>query len=83
MGSAAHSFLLNDRATDEPLWNGGKTHSRSKIIIFLIYSTTFKLSYIIQCLSFGPEPSVFSVAVEKLKNWNIHDYNFACGSVWV
>jgi hypothetical protein len=27
-------------------------------------------------LPFGPEPSVFSVAVEKLKNQNIQDYNF-------
>jgi hypothetical protein len=34
-------------------------------------------------LGFGPEPSVFSVAVKKLKNKNIQDYNFACGSVWV
>jgi hypothetical protein len=33
--------------------------------------------------AFGPEPSVFSVAVEKLENWNIQDYDFACGSVWV
>jgi hypothetical protein len=32
---------------------------------------------------FGPEPSVFSLAVEKLKNLNIQYYNFACGSVWV
>jgi hypothetical protein len=37
----------------------------------------------ISWLPFGPEPSVFSVAVEKLENWNIQDYNFACGSVWV
>jgi hypothetical protein len=28
-----------------------------------------------------PEPSVFSSAIEKRKNWNIQDYNFACGSV--
>jgi hypothetical protein len=27
-------------------------------------------------LPFGPEPSVFSVAVEKLKNYNIQDSNF-------
>jgi hypothetical protein len=26
---------------------------------------------------------VFSVAVEKLKNEKIQDYNFACGSIWV
>jgi hypothetical protein len=32
---------------------------------------------------FGPEPSDFSVAVEKLKNENIQDCNFACGSEWV
>jgi hypothetical protein len=32
-------------------------------------------------LPFGSEPSVFSVAAEKLKNQNIQDYNFACGSV--
>jgi hypothetical protein len=31
----------------------------------------------------GPEPSIFLSAVEKLKNWNIQDYNFAYGSVWV
>jgi hypothetical protein len=31
----------------------------------------------------GPEPPVFSTAVEKLKSYNIQDYNFACGSVWV
>jgi hypothetical protein len=31
-------------------------------------------------LPFGPEPSAFSVAVEKLKNFNMQDYNFACGS---
>jgi hypothetical protein len=24
-----------------------------------------------------------SRAVKKFKNWNIQDYNFACGSVWV
>jgi hypothetical protein len=37
-----------------------------------------------QCLQpFGQEPPVFSVAVEKLKNYNIQDYNFVCGSVWV
>jgi hypothetical protein len=34
-------------------------------------------------LPFGPEPSVLSVDVEKLKNLNIRSYNFACGSVWV
>jgi hypothetical protein len=34
-------------------------------------------------LPFGPEPSVFLSAVKKLKNQNIHDYNFAGGSVWV
>jgi hypothetical protein len=33
---------------------------------------------------FGPEPSVFSSAVKKLKNYNIQqDYNFACSSLWV
>jgi hypothetical protein len=32
---------------------------------------------------FGPKPYVFSVAVEKLKNYNLQDYNFVCGSVWV
>jgi hypothetical protein len=31
----------------------------------------------------GSEPSVFSSAVKKLKNQNIQDDNFACGSVWV
>jgi hypothetical protein len=30
---------------------------------------------------FSPELSVFSVAVEKLENYNIQDYNFACGFV--
>jgi hypothetical protein len=33
-------------------------------------------------LPFGPEPSVFSVAVEEPKNYNIQDYNFACGETW-
>jgi hypothetical protein len=32
-------------------------------------------------LSFGAELSVFSSAVEKRKNLNIQDYNFACGYV--
>jgi hypothetical protein len=27
---------------------------------------------------FSPEPSLFLFAVEKLKNENILDYNFAC-----
>jgi hypothetical protein len=27
--------------------------------------------------------TVFSVAVEKLRNYNIQDYDFAYGSVWV
>jgi hypothetical protein len=27
--------------------------------------------------------NLLSVAVERLKNWNIQDYNFACGPVWV
>jgi hypothetical protein len=34
-------------------------------------------------LDFGPEPSVFSSAVENFKNNYIQDYNFACDSVWV
>jgi hypothetical protein len=34
-------------------------------------------------LPFSPEPSIFSVAVENLKNKNIQDNNFACGSVSV
>jgi hypothetical protein len=29
------------------------------------------------------EPSVFSSAVGKLKNYNAQDYNIACCSVWV
>jgi hypothetical protein len=33
--------------------------------------------------TFGPEPFVFSFAVEKLKNQNIQDDNFACRSEWV
>jgi hypothetical protein len=37
-----------------------------------------------QCLlPFGAEPSVFSSAVEKRKNQNIQDHNFACNSVRV
>jgi hypothetical protein len=36
------------------------------------------------CFTFlNPEPSAFSSAVEKRKNYNIQDRNFACGSVWV
>jgi hypothetical protein len=27
--------------------------------------------------------SVFSVAVKNLKNYNIQDHNFSCGSLWV
>jgi hypothetical protein len=34
-------------------------------------------------LPFGPEPSVFWSAIEKRKNYNIEEYSFACGSVWV
>jgi hypothetical protein len=34
-------------------------------------------------LPFGPEPSVFSSDAEKSKNWNIQEFIFACGSVWV
>jgi hypothetical protein len=34
-------------------------------------------------LPFGPEPSVFSSAVKKLKNENIQDDNIACGFGWV
>jgi hypothetical protein len=34
-------------------------------------------------LSFGPEPSVFSSAVKKIKNYDIEDDNFAGGSVWM
>jgi hypothetical protein len=41
------------------------------------------LDTVCQCLlPFGPEPTVFSSAVKKLKNQNIQDDNFACGSVW-
>jgi hypothetical protein len=32
---------------------------------------------------FSLEPSILSSAVEKHKNWNIQDYNFVCGSVWL
>jgi hypothetical protein len=32
---------------------------------------------------FSPKPSVFLSVVRKFKHENIHDYNFACGSVWV
>jgi hypothetical protein len=31
----------------------------------------------------GSEPSVFTSAVKKVKNYNIQDDNFACRSVWV
>ncbi|PNF27173.1 hypothetical protein B7P43_G07841 [Cryptotermes secundus] len=31
---------------------------------------------------FRPEPFVFSSGVQKHKNYNIQNYNFACGSVW-
>jgi hypothetical protein len=34
-------------------------------------------------LSFGPELSVFSSAVQKRKNYAVKDYNFVYGSVWV
>ncbi|PNF14992.1 hypothetical protein B7P43_G01525 [Cryptotermes secundus] len=34
-------------------------------------------------LPFSPEPFVFSSVVQKHKNQNIQNYNFACGSVWV
>jgi hypothetical protein len=34
-------------------------------------------------LPFDPKPSVFLSAVEKLKLWNIQNYNFTCGFVWV
>jgi hypothetical protein len=33
-------------------------------------------------LPFGPEFSIFSSAVKKLKIQNIQNDNFACGSVW-
>jgi hypothetical protein len=35
------------------------------------------------CVPFSPEPFVFSSAVYKRKNWNIQNYNFAFGFVWV
>jgi hypothetical protein len=34
-------------------------------------------------LPFGPEPSIFSFAVEKLENENIEDYTFSCDFIWV
>ena len=33
--------------------------------------------------SFSAEYSVFQFAIQKLKNQNIHNYNFACYCVWV
>jgi methionine salvage enolase-phosphatase E1 len=30
-----------------------------------------------------PRIFVFPSAVKKCKMWNIHAYNFSCGSVWV
>jgi hypothetical protein len=29
------------------------------------------------------QSAFFSSAIIKRKNWNLQDYNFACGSVWV
>jgi hypothetical protein len=34
-------------------------------------------------LPFSPEPSVFWFGVEKCKDQNKQDYNFAYGSIWV
>jgi hypothetical protein len=34
-------------------------------------------------LPFGAEPFVLSPAAKKYEGYNIQDYNFACGSIWV
>jgi hypothetical protein len=34
-------------------------------------------------LPFGAERFVLSSAVKKCEGLNIHDYNFACGFIWV
>jgi hypothetical protein len=38
---------------------------------------------VVVVVPFGPEPFVLSSAAKKIKNYNIQDDNFACGSVWV
>jgi hypothetical protein len=38
--------------------------------------------YIVSSVAGGPEPFVLSPAVKKC-GYNIQDYNFACGSIWV
>jgi hypothetical protein len=37
----------------------------------------------LHCVDLTQDPSLFSVAVEKLKSYNIQDYNFGCSYVWV
>jgi hypothetical protein len=35
-----------------------------------------------QLLKLIAESSIFQFAIEKYKDYNIHNYNFACGFVW-
>ena len=42
------------------------------------------INNIIKCnLSFGAESFVFQVAIQKFKDQDIQNYNFACCFVWV
>jgi hypothetical protein len=49
------------------------------LAIFSLQQITQNICGCFPFTAFGPEPSVFSVAVEKLKNYNIQDYNVLYG----
>jgi hypothetical protein len=71
-------MLRTARCLDSRLIYGGKADSLNHR-----QRSTSQKHYFLLLVLISPELFVFSVAVEKLKNENILDYNFARGSVWV
>jgi hypothetical protein len=53
------------------------------VIVMTVVVVVIMVKVVVLVLVVVAEPFVFSSAVKKLKNWNIQDDNFACGSVWV
>ena len=39
--------------------------------------------FILECCSYGGESFVFQVAIQKFKDQDLQNYNFACCFVWV
>jgi hypothetical protein len=78
------SKFLRGAALENFYWTKlGNIPNDSTLYFFLPLNFNTRNVSLVLLATYDPVPSVFSSAVEKRKNYNIQDYNFACGSAWV